>query len=387
MNYSFRNSCHFTIVAALWLSVTPSLEAQEAKSLQLAWEHATPIEFPQGIVCDALARPFLHIAMKNGGLRILDISNRAAPKIEARIGVDPFANLHVMHLTQVGEYLFLALGDFFDARGAHAGLAVVHVKNPAQPKVVSVWKSKEVLHGSAMVIVEGKYAYLGAMTEGVMIFDVSKPEKVERVSTFQPDVDFPRKKPNKIQHPNARGLAIRGNLLYLAYDAGGMRVLDVADKSKPKEIGRYVNKAMAKKQEAFNNIVLDKNLAYIACDYAGLEIVDVSDPRNMRQVGWWNPWEAQSLKNLWFNSPGHTNQLALDAKKKLVYLSAGASELQVVDVAISAKPRLSATFAGTPKGKLGVWGLAMSTDRVYLTYMTAVIPFRGTWAGIKAVER
>ena len=387
MDHTFRYSCLFVIAVSIWLSFSSPLAAQEAKSLKLAWEHATPNEFPQGIVCDALARPYLHIAMKNGGVRILDISNRAGPKVAAKVGIEQFNNLQVMHLTQHGEYLFLALGDFFDARGAHAGLAVVHVKNPVQPKVVSVWKSKEMLHGSAMVIVEGKYAYLGAMTEGVMIFDVSKPEKIERVSTIQPDVDFPRKKPNKIQHPNARGLAIRGNLLYLAYDAGGMRVLDVADKSKPKEIGRYVNKAMAKKQEAFNNIVLDKNLAYIACDYAGLEIVDVSDPRNMRQVGWWNPWDAHSLKNLWFNSPGHTNQLVLDTKKRLAYMSAGASELQVVDVANPTKPRLSATFAGTPRGKLGVWGLAMSADRVYLTYMAAVIPFRGTWAGIKAVER
>ena len=52
----------------------------------------------------------------------------------------------------------------------------------------------------------------------------------------------------------------------------------------------------------------------------------------MRQIGWWNPWESHTIKNLWLNSPGHTNQIVLDANRKIVYLSAGDSELQMVDV-------------------------------------------------------
>jgi hypothetical protein len=374
------------ILAAIAFISPSFVHAQPAKSLKLVWEHATPNEFPQGMVVDALKRPYLHVAMKNGGLLILDTSNGAKPKVAAKLDLDHFAKLHVMHLTQHGDHLYLALGDFFDANGAPAGLAVVDIKNPAAPKVVSLWQSPQKLHGSAIVVVEGKYAYLGAMTEGVMIFDVSRPDKIAHLATFQPDVDFPRKKPNKVQHPNARGLFLHGKLLYVAYDAGGLRIVDVADKRKPKEIGRYINKGMLHKQQAYNNVVLDRNLLYIAVDYAGLEIVDVSDPRDIRPVGWWNPWDAHLLKSIWFNSDGHTNQMVLDAKKKLAYLSAGDSELQVVDVSKPAQPRLAAKF-GEVKDKRAVWGLAMSSDRVYLTYMTALIPFHATWAGVKAVER
>lgn len=360
--------------------------AEEPKALELVWEHATPNELPQALVCDAAGRPWLHAAMKTGGLQIFNLANKAGPKLAAKIGTDRCGDLHVMNLAQRGDYLYLALGDFFDPTGAHAGLAIVHVKDPAQPKVVSLWKSKEKLHGSAAVIVDGNHAYLGAMTEGVMIFDVSKPDRLRRVSTFQPDIHFPRKNPNRVQHPNARGLAIQGNRLYVAYDAGGLRVLDVADKTRPREVGRYGNPAMAKKQEAFNNLVIDKNLAYVACDYAGLEILDIRDPANIRSVGWWNPWEAQAFKNLWLNSPGHTNQIELDRKRKLAYLSAGGSELQVIDVSTPATPRLAARF-GEPGNKRGVWGLTISADRVYLAYVTALIPFQGKWAGIKAVSR
>lgn len=371
-----------------WLSCPAILPAEEtAKSLKLAWEYATPQELPQGIVTDVLARPYLHVAMKNGGLLILDSAHKPGPKVVAKIGLEQFANLHVMNLTQRGVYLYLALGDFFDARaGAPAGLAVVDVKNPRQPKVLAVWKSTETLRGSAVVVVAGNYAYLGAMSEGVMIFNVSKPDKIERVSTYQPEIHFPRKDPSKVHHPNARGLAIQGNLLYVAYDAGGLRILDVTDKKQSKEIGRYVNKAMEKRTQAYNSVVVDKKLAYLPCDYAGLEIVDVEDPRDIRAVGWWNPWEAQTLKNTWFNSPGHTNQIFFDATKKLAYLSAGANELQVIDVSTPAAPRLAASYRET-NAKLGVWGVAGSNDRIYLAYVTSFIPFRGTWAGIKAVER
>ncbi len=368
-------------------SVIPARASGKSGAFKLAWEHPTPKEFPQGLVCDALNRPLLHVAMKNGGLHILDISSKTMPPhVKAKLGIEAFGNLHVMHLTQRGEYLYVALGEFFNARGAHAGLAIVHVKNPKQPKVTALWKSEAIHHGAAAIVVDARYAYLGAMTEGVMIFDVSRPDQIERVSIYQPDIHFPRKNPNKVQHPNARGLFLQGNLLYVAYDAGGLRILDVADKKRPKEIGRYTNKTMAKKQEAFNDVLVDKGLAYLSIDYAGLEIVDIRNPRDIRQVGWWNPWEAHSLKNLWFNSPGHINQIAIDAKKKLAYLSAGGSELQVVDISDPTRLRLSASYAGS-KSKQGVWGLTISPDRVYLAYITAVIPFQGTWAGIKALER
>lgn len=340
-----------------------------------------------GIVADAYGRPYLHVATKNGGLLILDISRQTKPRIIAKIGLESLASLHVMNLFQRGKYVYLALGDFFDARaGAPAGLAVVDVESPKQPKVVAVWKSEEILRGSTVVVVDGNYAYLGAMNRGVMIFDVSRPDKVKHICTYQPEIRFPLKVPQKIRYPNVRGLTAPGDFLYVAYDAGGLRILDVADPKHPKEIGRYVNKAMGRKPHAYNSVVVDNNLAYIASDYAGLEIVDVTNPSTIRPVGWWNPWKAHTLRNIWFNSAGHTNQVFFDANKRLVFLSAGASELQVVDVAIPARPRLNASYQ-TPNAKLAVWGIGGSKDRIYLAYIKSIIPFRGTWSGIKAVER
>jgi len=377
------------IVCMIALTLMSSVMAQDAvkvRELSLVWELPTPQEMPQAIVEDVLQRPLLFVALKNGGLAVFNTANRKQPPKEvARLRIDQFHNQHVMHLTQSGEHLYLALGDLFSASGSTAGLAVVNVKNPQHPRVVSQWKSDDVLQGTAAVLVDDGFAYLGAMSAGVMVLDVSDPNHIERVSMFLPDVNYPTSRPSKMHHPNARGFAKRGDLLFVAYDAGGLRVLDVSKPREPREVGRYVNPRFPNKPQAFNNLVLDDHRAYVAVDYAGLEILDIRNPRDIRQLGWWNPWGAETLSNVWFNSAGHTNQIAWQSDKKQVWLSAGDSELQVVDVSRPAQPRLVARY-GTPKDKQGAWGVTLSGHRAYVTYINAVVPFQGTWSGIKAIE-
>jgi hypothetical protein len=375
----------YTLALVAALALAPSARA-DSKPLARAWEYETRGNLPQAVVVDQKGKQHLFVALKGGGLAVLKLGGaNEPPKEAAKLGTDQFGKLDVMNLATRGDLLLVALGDFFAAKGAHAGLAVVNIANPAAPKVVGLWTSPQPMKGAAVVAVDTKYAYLGAMTEGVMIFDISTPAKIKHVSTFLPDVNFPRAKPNAVQHPNARGMALAGDRLYLAYDAGGIRVLDVSDRAKPKEIGRYANAAMMKKQQAYNNVILDGDLMYAAIDYAGLEVLNVKNPAQIKQVGWWNPWEADTLKNIWFNSGGHTNQLALDRKQKLVFLSAGKSELQVVDVSAPTKPVLARHYA-TDKAERGAWGVTLADDVAYLTYVQAVIPFKGTWAGVVAVK-
>jgi hypothetical protein len=374
------------VVAAICLAGATA-PAADPKPLEVAWEYPTPQGLPQALLHDRTGRACLYAALKQGGLTILDVSRpNAVPRALATIETAKFGGLDVMHLTQEKDRLYLALGDFFNARGSPAGLAVVNVANPRQPRVLSVWKSAEKLQGAAAVVVRDRYAYLGAMGHGVFVLDVSDPAAVRPAATILPDVDFPRKNPGRVQHPNARGLALQGRYLYVAFDAGGLRVIDVADPLKPKEVGRYVNGGMRQKQQAYNNLVIDGTTAYVAVDYAGMEVLDVRDPRRIEPVAWWNPWKADTPGNLWFNSPGHTNQIEFDRARRHVYLSAGDSDLVVVDVSDRAHPKLAARF-GEPKDKLGVWGLTLAGDQVYLAYVTAVVPFRGTWSGIKAVGR
>lgn len=365
----------------------PDPTCGESQQVNSVWELELRGDTPQGIIVDSEHRPFLYVTCKSGGLVVLKVGSEAvAPQVVARISTRELNFLDAMHLTQRGNRIYLALGDLFAAQGARAGLAVVDVSIPASPKVLGLWTTPKIVNGAAAIIVDEKFAYLGAMSEGIMIVDIRSPGSMRLVSTFRPDPDFPRKSPNKVQRPNARGLFLAGDRLFVAYDAGGLRVLDVSNRARPREIGRYINPAMGKKQQAYNNLVLDGNRLFVAVDYAGLEILDVERVDAIRQIGWWNPWRAHTIQNLWFNSVGHTNQLEFDAKKQLVYLSAGDSELQIVNVSKPKQPELIG-HVGQPKNGHGTWGVALDSKRSYLTYMPAIIPFRGTWSGIMAVPR
>jgi len=183
---------------------------------------------------------------------------------------------------------------------------------------------------------------------------------------------------------NARGLALRKNLLFLCFDAGGVRVIDVAEPAKPAEVDRYCNPAMNGRPRAYNNIVLDGNLAYVTADYVGLEILDIADPRAIKLLSWWNPWNPKLAGLRWFSSPGHTNEIAYDARSKVVLMSAGRSDLVAVDVSDPARPRQVGGI-GQVDDEQATWGLSMHGDVIYLAYIrTLGIPFRANWSGVKA---
>lgn len=376
-----------SMVLLVWFALAASA-AEAPRDLELLWEFPTPRGAPQALLPDQAGRGLLYAAIKDEGLAVLEPQDGAVPpRRTATLGKAQFGGLDAMNLAQSGNRLYIALGTFFAAGGAQAGLAIVDVSASKSPKVLSVWKSPQKLHGAAAILVEGDHAYLGAMEHGVFVFDVRDPTAPKKVAEFQPDLNFPRANPNRIQRPNARGLAKSGNLLYVAFDAGGLRIVDVADPRRPREVGRFINPGMVRKQAAYNNLVIDGSTAFCAVDYAGVEVLDVRDPKRIRLLGWWNPWKGDAPSSIWFNSPGHTNQIELDAKSKRLYVSAGDSDLVVLDVSSpSAAPKWVARYGAAKDGK-GVWGVALGPDCVYLAYIKTLIPLRSEWAGIKCVRR
>ena len=352
----------------------------------LKWQYSTRNQLPQTTVVDKFQSKYLYVAQKAGGLLVLDTSGRKrSVKKVAVLSKRHFFNLDAMDITQQGKYLYVALGDSFRNK-SRAGLAIVDVSNPQRPFVSAKWKSLIKLHGTTDIKVKGNYAYLGAMERGIFIFDISNKKRIKEIKHFTLDRNFPKRNPNRIQQPSVRGLAVRGDYLYVANDAGGLRVVDISNKRRPREIAKHILRKPRLKQQAYNNIAINFPYAYIALDYCGMEVVNIGNPRKIRHVSWWNPWGCNTNKNNWFNSSGHTNQIVIDRSTNEVFLSAGDSELQVLDVSNPRRPRLKTSF-GRPKNKRGTWGVTVTRNLIYLTYIKTFFPFRGGWAGIKAIER
>lgn len=92
---------------------------------------------------DNLNRPYLYVAAKEGGLKIFDVSG--TPLLVKTIAITNFSSLHVMNISQNGNYLYLALGNHFGTAVQSPGFAIIDIANPANSVVKSYWSN--ITHG------------------------------------------------------------------------------------------------------------------------------------------------------------------------------------------------------------------------------------------------
>ena len=342
-------------------------------------------EITMTMLHDQMDRPYLYIANKAAGLTITDISNPALPAQVSQIPVSELNGLDVINLTQSGNYVYLALGNIFNDNQL-SGMAIVQVDDPENPTALDVWDTSDLLGGSGIVAVEGDYAYLGAMGNGLMTLDISDKTNVVLLSQFVPEISFPDPNPDPPKF-NARGMAVKNGIVYLCYDAGGLRIIDTSDKSNPVEIGRYSNPELNGLPRAYNNIILDGDLVYIAVDYCGLEVLDISDPAQIKLIGWWNPWDCQGNPFNWFSSPGHTNEMTYNPDCKTLFLSTGKSDMYAVDISDPTQPDSCFSYGGI-SNDIGTWGVSAFKDKIFLSYICVPlsIPFPSNWTGVKILE-
>jgi len=334
------------------------------------------------------AKPYLYIAAKAQGLITYNISNLTSPVFSNSIAVSALNGLDVNSITQRGSYLFLALGDIFNKNAQNSGLAIVNVSNPASPTVTSVY-SFSLTSGSGHVALEGNYAYVSAMQNGILVFDVSNTSGIQLVSQFIPTVHFPKPNPSTSEKDkiNARSIVAKNNILYLCYDAGGVRIINATNKTSLKETGKYSNPLLLNRPRAMNNLILNDSLVYVTADYCGMEILKIKDTSNITQVGWWNPWKCENTANNWFNSPGHTNEIEYDANCRMVFMSAGKTDMLAVSVNNPALPDSCSQY-GSKTDSAGTWGLGKYQNQIYLAYVSTwplFIPFHSEWSGLKII--
>ncbi len=336
---------------------------------------------------DQLGRDYLYAATSGGGLTIIDVSNPTVMEIETVINASEFEGLNVNSITQEGNYLYLALGNIFgDERPS--GLGIVNIENPLAPTVEDVWFSSE-NGGGAFVGVQGNHAYLCGLSNGIYVLNISDKSAIDSISQYIPPTDWPAE--TELNKINARNIVLEEGVAYLAYDAGGVRVLDITNPSALTEIGRYSNPAMNGLPRAYNNIVKKDNLLYVAVDYAGVEILNVANVDDIILEGWWNPNGLPLATPFasaarWFNSPWHANELDVVEECGMLFFSGGRTEITGLDISNPADPQLCGMF-GDSTDNIAAWGMSMYEDRIYagLICTPLPIPFSGTWSGVKSL--
>jgi hypothetical protein len=189
--------------------------------------------------------------LQGGDVVILDIADKAQPKMIAHIGFLPSPSRS--HTTV----------PFPPLRGASFRRGEGH---PGQILVVS---EEALSHGC------------GESRPQIYILDATDERKPRLIASFKvPDGDFCSKGGRFGPHQFAEtkdGEIIGGSLLYVAYFNAGLRIVDISDPFKPKEVGHYIPAPAEKRREGHgpkkviqtNDVDLDsRGLIYIT-DRAG----------------------------------------------------------------------------------------------------------------------
>ena len=270
---------------------------------------------------------YVYSANMELGLGIYDVTNPTIINPILNFGIANFNNLDVSTIEQKGNSLFVGIGDFQVNTNSASGLAIIDISNPAVPLVKDIWDSTIFHHGISHLIIEGNYAYLSTMSDGIIILEVSNENNILFQSFLQLDLNFPA--PSTNAH-NARGLKYKNDTLYVCFDRGGLRAIDVTNKNNPAEIYKYINNSLnSQAAAAYNDIALKGNYAFVSVDYCGLEVLDISTIP-FTPVQWYNPWGCNTGN--WSGAEIHTNELMLSNNDSLLFVTAGQSELLVFDI-------------------------------------------------------
>jgi hypothetical protein len=310
----------------------------------------------------------------SGDLRILDVTNPAAPTLLATFTTSGNAQ----HVVVSGDFAYVADG--------FSGLTIVNVTFPSSPSLEGAYATPEFAQS---VVVAGDLAFVSdGSNESPLILDVSTPSSPVLVATdFTGNAECVAVAGNvlltsslafDISDPTdpvflgwtpvpeiARGMAVAGHLAFLACGSSGLQVVDFSDPANPAVVGAYDTPGSAEGVAvagdlAFiadhdagvhilriatlvpptvrgtdntpgtaQNVAIDGDLAFVADDAAGLRIVDIGDPTNPSPVGT-------------YDTPGTARDVAVAGDLALV--ADGASGLQLVDITNPASPALFGTF-------------------------------------------
>ncbi|HLD29482.1 MAG TPA: carboxypeptidase regulatory-like domain-containing protein, partial [bacterium] len=141
------------------------------------------------------------------------------------------------------------------------------------------------------VVADGNYAYVAASVF-IAIYDISNPADPIQLSILPTD-------------NNASDIKLSGNYLYVADSSGGLRIIDVTDKSNPVETGYYYESYETSPGFGVANVVLgvevSGNYAYITearneGEEAGLKVIDITSKSSPIQAGHASTPEAYDLK-------------------------------------------------------------------------------------------
>jgi hypothetical protein len=326
------------------------------------------IDFLRGVPRHVVVKDgFAYLAHGDGGpsshFVIIDVTQPDSPKVVAGLGLKWWP-----------EDLDVANGIAYVADGFL--LHVIDVRDPKSPKLLATYtKDLGLGKGEARcVAVAGELAFVGAEKLGLIVLNVSNPASPELVGTAREELRRPL------------DIAVKDRLVWLASE-DGLLLFDVSKPEKPKRVRSGKAEAARKAEDDGGvglgldtpapaeppksislkelqkaahplRLAMTEEYLYVADKKEGLLVFDITDPWNPEAVGAYKPSEGEAVKGVEVHATsvfiaGETAYLTVnhgfvpqkpDEEDDLVQVDVGGG-LHVLNVADPLEPLLMGRYA------------------------------------------
>lgn len=214
---------------------------------------ASTIDPPGYIIEIELRSNVLYVATNFDGLYLFEVTDPAKPLLMSHW----YDNQYMLTgLAVWGKFVCLAAG--------YEGMLLIDFTFPSTPYLISSWDEPvgfgygvdTILHGPEHI------AYLAFAEEGFRILNFTDPTNISKVCEYH----FPG---------TVRDIEVQGEIVYCCIYELGISILNVSDKSHPKEIGTYYDsRGNCNDVDSYNTITIS------AEEYDGLNIINTTDLSN-----------------------------------------------------------------------------------------------------------
>ena len=194
----------------------------------------------------AVEGDYVYVANNRRGLRVVDISDPAAPFEAGSLTLGTYG---AVGIDLSDGYAWIA--------GSSDGIRVVDISDPANPSEIGGF---DTIGSAGNVAVSGSYLYAAYQSYGLRIIDVSDPENPVEAGLWE-------------TADNVRDVDVSGSFAYVADYGAGLRVIDVSDPAAP-----AARDSIDIMYSYAGNVTFSDGYAYVSFGIHGMRIIDVSDP-------------------------------------------------------------------------------------------------------------
>ncbi len=245
-NLDIRNNLAFLANGYRGLKIVDTSDKSDLKTI-------SELKTYRALDVDVLGN-YAHIADDWAGYKLIDISNPEKPTLVAELDTPGYAE----DVLATKELAFVASGE--------GGLRIIYLKDGVTPQELSY---VELVNGYAYEVdVKGRYAYLAAGKDGLVVINIANPSHPVVEAVYKTDE----------KKFDARGIVVRGDKAYLSAGYSGIKILDISDPKNLTEISAFKTKRSAR------HMSLEGNLAYVL-DLEYVRVLDISNPKQPVERG------------------------------------------------------------------------------------------------------